>query len=302
VAKGSTDPLIAVRRRIIELRRKATQRLGQRSRARVLMFSRQPDRRRTDTTPIPAGLFLVDRNGICLYVNAEYQFLVGVENFDACLGRGWLERVAEGYELVAAREWLTAIRSGDPFTIRTRILHGNSGQVVPVVVRAAPLSTARGEVIGYSAVMALDQSGIEVSRDAWKERLVSLMLMACALMVPGCAPAATDVPGPHATTEIPVWLTADELYNAYDDNEVQADRVRKDRRIVLTGRIRDIGKDIAGRAYVTFHVARPGGHVQALFTTADDVAALRKDTDVKAECTVSGYLAGVLLRGCVRRP
>jgi hypothetical protein len=47
-------------------------------------------------------------------------------------------------------------------------------------------------------------------------------------------------------------LTADELFSAYDRNEVSADDLYKDRLLLITGRVGSINKDFTNSIYIEF--------------------------------------------------
>ena len=93
-------------------------------------------------------------------------------------------------------------------------------------------------------------------------------------------------------------MSAEELFRAYEDNEVAADARFKGETVLVNGPIRRIGKDILDRPYLML-----GSEVQAMFSTSDEtmLAALRRGQTVEVECICSGKLGDVILRDCSLR-
>jgi hypothetical protein len=97
--------------------------------------------------------------------------------------------------------------------------------------------------------------------------------------------------------------SADDLFARYTANEVEADRVFKGHRIMVNGQVRDIGKELLGRAYVTFDIQ--GNHfstVQAIFRSENDVTRVSKGDLLTVVCTIEGKTLGnVLGSDCVKQ-
>ena len=81
---------------------------------------------------------------------------------------------------------------------------------------------------------------------------------------------------------------------------MSADQSFKGRRVMVTGRVSGIGKEILGRPYVTFAV--PGSafnQVQAVFASETAVAAMSKGDEVTVICSVDGKILGnVVMSNC----
>ncbi len=97
--------------------------------------------------------------------------------------------------------------------------------------------------------------------------------------------------------------TADQLFERYEANEIDADQAFKGRRVMISGEIDSIGKEILGRPYVTFKVARSRlSSVQAVFVNENDLRTMHRGEFVTAICTVDGKTLGnVLASRCVAR-
>jgi hypothetical protein len=97
------------------------------------------------------------------------------------------------------------------------------------------------------------------------------------------------------------YMTAHELYAAYEANEVAADRQFKGKRIRVSGRIDRIAKDIMDTPFVTLESDGSIFSVQAMFKRNRDenaIAALATREQIAMSCEVSGKLGNVILRDC----
>lgn len=94
-------------------------------------------------------------------------------------------------------------------------------------------------------------------------------------------------------------LSADQLYGAYNDNEVAADTKYKGKVVIVYGMITDIGKDIMDDAYVIIDGGFLNG-VQCMFTQGEQssVARLSKGQNVKIRGEVTGKMGNVLVSKC----
>lgn len=95
----------------------------------------------------PIGIFLMDGHGRCTYTNPRYQAISGV-SLEASLGDGWLSSIHPDDRATSAAAWRTTAREGKEFSVERRIIRPD-GAVRWVHVRAAPLRSEPGELIGY---------------------------------------------------------------------------------------------------------------------------------------------------------
>jgi hypothetical protein len=95
-------------------------------------------------------------------------------------------------------------------------------------------------------------------------------------------------------------LTAYQLYKAYEDNEVAADQKYKDKVLVVTGYVDDIGKDIMDDIYVTLKTGQYFGSIQCFFSDAHEnrAAELKKGQKLKLKGKCAGKMMNVLVKGC----
>lgn len=97
-------------------------------------------------------------------------------------------------------------------------------------------------------------------------------------------------------------ISADDLFNAYDTNEVAADRDYKARRMWVTGTIQDIGKDLFGAPYIALSVAaNQFMSVHAGFPRGSEpeLAALSPGRPITVVCTITGQtLTIVAMKDC----
>lgn len=92
-------------------------------------------------------------------------------------------------------------------------------------------------------------------------------------------------------------LTASQLYQAYDSNEVSADAKYNGKVVVVSGTIQDIGKDIMDDAYIVIGGDGFLDGVQCTFTKGQQssVARLSKGQRVSVKGEVAGKMGNVLI-------
>lgn len=96
-------------------------------------------------------------------------------------------------------------------------------------------------------------------------------------------------------------LSADKLYSEYDANEVAADNKYKGKVVVVSGTIRDIGKDIIDQAYIVIGGDGFLDGVHCVFTEDQHSSfdRLSKGQNVTVKGEVSGKIMGsVLMNKC----
>jgi hypothetical protein len=110
--------------------------------------------------------------------------------------------------------------------------------------------------------------------------------------------------GGDVTDEAPapaVTVAAVDLWKAYDANEVAADEVYKDKRLLVTGAVASIDKDIMDD--VVLMLSTPNEfmkvHAQLEDSEASAAAALKKGASVTVACTGGGLIMGSpILKDC----
>lgn len=100
-------------------------------------------------------------------------------------------------------------------------------------------------------------------------------------------------------------MTAGELIGDYNDNEVSADARYRDKRLVVTGVVESIAKDIVDTPYVALSADGETLFpvVQCMFGTnsLNQLASLRKGMKITVEGTCQGKTINVLVRDCLLR-
>lgn len=98
-----------------------------------------------------------------------------------------------------------------------------------------------------------------------------------------------------------IAITADELFAAYDTNEVAADNQYKGKELKVTGTIKDIGKDILDHTYITLDTGNLICSVQCYFENnqLDAVAELKKDQIITLVGKCNGQSMNVILKNSV---
>lgn len=100
-----------------------------------------------------------------------------------------------------------------------------------------------------------------------------------------------------------VSISANDLFDAYEDNEVKADEQYKGKTLQISGKIGDIGKDIIDESYITFEGKDPYAvfFVQCMFSDQEEVknlSNLSKGDKVTITGECSGVTGNVIIRDC----
>ena len=115
------------------------------------------------------------------------------------------------------------------------------------------------------------------------------------------------VPPPASRQTAPVAepaidVSATDLVQAYQDNEVAADQRFKGRTLLVSGTIDSIGRDVLNTPFITF---RSSGfrRVQAMFARPDEgrLAALSKGSHVSIQGRCGGMFGNILIKDAVLR-
>lgn len=120
-------------------------------------------------------------------------------------------------------------------------------------------------------------------------------------LLTGCIESESSVQVDVAGAEPVVRVTAGQLFEDYDANEIAADEKYKDRVIAVSGTVDDIGKDILDTMYITLQTENSIMSVQCMFADehSSQLADFSKGQRVVVKGKCDGKLGNVLLRGCV---
>lgn len=105
--------------------------------------------------------------------------------------------------------------------------------------------------------------------------------------------ATENAPAPP--TENAITISSSELINAYQNNEVAADNKFKGKRLIVSGVIEDIGKDILDKPYIVMSKSDALRGVQCSFEDANVVAGFQKGQKVTIKGTCNGLMMNVQL-------
>ena len=96
----------------------------------------------------------------------------------------------------------------------------------------------------------------------------------------------------------PIHISADDLYSAYEANEIAADARFKGESVIINGKIQNIGKDVFGSPYVIIGGTGLMDGVQCLFpkSSAASLASLSKGALVTISGKVSSKMGNVIVR------
>lgn len=105
----------------------------------------------------------------------------------------------------------------------------------------------------------------------------------------------------NVQSQVPAYtVSANALYNEYEDNEVAASDKYDGKVIIVTGTIQDIGKDIVDQAYVILGGTGALNGVQCMFIESQNtsIANLSKGQHVRVKGEVSGKMGNIIMRNC----
>lgn len=104
-----------------------------------------------------------------------------------------------------------------------------------------------------------------------------------------------------ADTQWAIAMDARDLMSAYEESEIKADAKYKNRRLLVTGPVAEIGKDLLGSTYMAIQAGNPVFTVQCFFKRTDEMvnAHLRKGVVVSVVGTCDGQVGNVFLKECV---
>lgn len=94
-------------------------------------------------------------------------------------------------------------------------------------------------------------------------------------------------------------IEAEALYKIYDANEVAADEQLKGKRLVVTGRVGTISKDMFGNPYVTIGSMLHGAQCSFPGNQQASLSSLRKGQLLSVAGTVDGKMMNVQLKDCM---
>jgi hypothetical protein len=115
--------------------------------------------------------------------------------------------------------------------------------------------------------------------------------------MPAATPAEIEQESQAAPT--PVEVTANEIYQAYENNQIVADDRFKDKDIIVTETVDDIKKDLSGNPYVTIETGSYWS-VQCVFPKEDIAVLTRlsKGQKVRIAGRVTSTTMNILLKQC----
>ena len=87
-----------------------------------------------------------------------------------------------------------------------------------------------------------------------------------------------------------IRISAIDLWNAYDENEISADQQYEDQDLIVTGVINDIGKDIFDTAFVQLDTGNMFQYVKCMFDSSneDALATLSQGQSIRIKGTCNG--------------
>lgn len=131
--------------------------------------------------------------------------------------------------------------------------------------------------------------------------MVILLFVAAAVSIASTSKSEKDKEKKVRKGKVSARVTARGLYAEYKKNEVAADSKYKGKILVVTGKVRKIGKDISDTPYIALKASRVIGSVQCMFakSRSSELAKVRKGQQISLKGLCEGKMMNVILRGCL---
>lgn len=91
-------------------------------------------------------------------------------------------------------------------------------------------------------------------------------------------------------------LTANELYDTFSENEMEANKKYLDQTIEVKGRIVDISKDQNQKSIITLEAEN--AMIGGVMCTLDEDVILEENEEVNLKCKCTGFLEDVIMINC----
>lgn len=95
-----------------------------------------------------------------------------------------------------------------------------------------------------------------------------------------------------------IAITAEQLYNAYNDNEAAADKLYLDKIIEVKGKVSDTAT-VENDAILSLDAQPSGGAVSCRFSPGKDVSVIQKGTEITVKGKCTGFNLDVNLADCI---
>lgn len=132
-------------------------------------------------------------------------------------------------------------------------------------------------------------------------RHIASFVVFAAFLILALGSTDTDTDTQKVRSQTPSYaLSANQLYDEYNSNEVAADSKYKAKVVIVTGTIQSIGKDMMDNAYIVIGGDGFLAAVQCTFTKSEQssVARLSKGQQVRVKGEVAGKMGNVLVNKC----
>ncbi len=119
----------------------------------------------------PAGIYLTDKDGDCLYVNRTWQEMAGI-SADEARGKGWKAGLhPEDMESIFAN-WYKVVETRGQWNFEYRFINQKTGKTAWLLGMAKPLYNKTDELRGYLG-LNIDITSERIRREQDKRRLES---------------------------------------------------------------------------------------------------------------------------------
>jgi len=169
------------------------------------LLRKSEERFRTLADLSPAGIYLTDPAGGCVYVNRRWCAMAGMEPSDA-LGGGWRAAIHPDDREQIADGWYAMVESRSEWELEYR-MQTPEGTVTWVLGQAATLCDARGEAFGYVGTniditeRKISEETLRDSERRYRELLAAVTSYRYSVNLKDGVPVSTEhTPGCLATT------------------------------------------------------------------------------------------------------
>ena len=167
--------------------------------------------------------------------------------------------------------------------------------LIGLIVAAVRKKPKKPYVIGLLACFVLFIVGVSLPSDNAAPTAVPSSAQSASQIASSPTATSSNIPSsvPDSGT---VKVDYKKLYKDYEDNPINADKIYRDKKLEITGKIANIDRDVGQSPYITFFVDEYGAKsIKMSFNDDDPVATLKKGQKVTVTGNCSGMFATVLV-------
>ncbi len=128
-----------------------------------------------------------------------------------------------------------------------------------------------------------------------EKKIIILKILFALIVIIMLTPAVTKSAD---VAQMAIIITAEQLYEEYEENEVAADLKYKNKLLQVTGIVKSIGKTIGDKPYISLQTGAFSSQVTFYFpseTYNEKLATLKKGTTIKIKGICKGKSLGIVV-------